>query len=767
MSTIKVNTITTATNSEVEVGVPLKILETSAPSASDTHGMLYVKEDGKIYYRHTTGTSGGEVDLTAASTGGVVTSSSNAASATNALVLYSGTGAGGIKSIAGITFDGSDLACAANIDITGDHDLSLKDDDQKIMFGASEDIYLQHDHDRGLKLIHQTGTGSGKPIYLTLQSRESDISLNDKIGVIDFQAINEGTGSAAILVAAGIEAVSEGDFASDNNATKLSFKTASSEAALERMSLSSAGLLTVSGRIITDDGTQATSTTDGSLQTDGGLSVVKDSVFGGDVKLKHDSSVLYFGADNEVTLTHNHNAGLTLNGTLVATTLDISGDIDVDGTTNLDVVDIDGAVQVDSTITVGANDTGYDVKFFGATSGAYMLWDEDQDDLILAGAARVVVPNGQLVLGSTAVTSTAAELNVLDGLNRGHIIVGNASGIPTSLAQGTNGQVLTMDSNGDADWAAPASVTTVTVSDSSANTAFPLVFHDESNGLLDDTDTLTYNPSTGLLVAPGEIEAASLDISGDVDIDGTMEADAITVNGTALDTHIAGITVTNATNATNSTNATTATNANHVSVADNESTDENNLIPFIEDASATGNVGLESDGDFHYNPSTGKLTCTTISPSTQANTLNMNGEVLDNAKLQSYTEKTHTFTWDTSGNASIDLANANIFVFNIQSTKNITGFNVTNVVSDANTMQSFTIIINQPTGGSDTPGTIDFSTGSWSATDDTSTSKTGTLKWQGGVEPTESNAVSKTDMYTFWTVDNGNTFYGCVAGVGW
>ena len=44
-----------------------------------------------------------------------------------------------------------------------------------------------------------------------------------------------------------------------------------------------------------------------------------------------------------------------------------------------------------------------------------MLWDEDVDDLILAGAARAVIPDGQLVLGSTAVTSTATELNLLDG----------------------------------------------------------------------------------------------------------------------------------------------------------------------------------------------------------------------------------------------------------------------------------------------------------------------------------------------------------------
>ena len=76
-----------------------------------------------------------------------------------------------------------------------------------------------------------------------------------------------------------------------------------------------------------------------------------------------------------------------------------------------------GNVTITSgTFTVGANTAGDDVKFFGDTSGAYVEWDADTDDLILAGAARVVIPDGQLVLGSTAVTSTAAELNILDGV---------------------------------------------------------------------------------------------------------------------------------------------------------------------------------------------------------------------------------------------------------------------------------------------------------------------------------------------------------------
>ena len=98
-----------------------------------------------------------------------------------------------------------------------------------------------------------------------------------------------------------------------------------------------------------------------------------------------------------------------------------------------------------------------------------------------------------------------------------------------------------------------------------------------------------------------QLIAASLDISGDVDVDGTLEADAITVNGTSLADTIAGTTVTN------------ATNAAHVLVTDNESTNENNLITFVENAtSSTGNVGLEMDGDLTYNPSTGNLTTTKV-----------------------------------------------------------------------------------------------------------------------------------------------------------
>ena len=109
-------------------------------------------------------------------------------------------------------------------------------------------------------------------------------------------------------------------------------------------------------------------------------------------------------------------AGPTFTGTLTAAVLDISGNVDIDGTTNLDAVDVDGAVQIDGATTFGVDDTGVDVKFFGATSGAYLLWDESADKLLTAGSTVIDVVKDKLLIGGSAVTTTAAELNTLDGI---------------------------------------------------------------------------------------------------------------------------------------------------------------------------------------------------------------------------------------------------------------------------------------------------------------------------------------------------------------
>ena len=107
-----------------------------------------------------------------------------------------------------------------------------------------------------------------------------------------------------------------------------------------------------------------------------------------------------------------------------------------------DALKVAGGLDIDGVINVGEDDTGYDVKFFGDTASAYMLWDTSADDLILAGGAGLVVPAGQFTLGSTAVAATAAELNIMDGdtsvgttaVSDGHGIVMNHGG---TMAQTT------------------------------------------------------------------------------------------------------------------------------------------------------------------------------------------------------------------------------------------------------------------------------------------------------------------------------------------
>ena len=148
-----------------------------------------------------------------------------------------------------------------------------------VFFGNDQEIKLTHVADTGLTLKH-TATADDKPISLTLQTGETDIAANDVIGKIDFQAPDETTGTDAILVAAGIEAVSEGDFSSSNNATKLSFKTGASEAAAEKMSLSSAGLLTIADDfMIKDGGTIGVATTNDVITiASNGIVTFKDDI---------------------------------------------------------------------------------------------------------------------------------------------------------------------------------------------------------------------------------------------------------------------------------------------------------------------------------------------------------------------------------------------------------------------------------------------------------------------------------------------------------
>ena len=126
-----------------------------------------------------------------------------------------------------------------------------------------------------------------------------------------------------------------------------------------------------------------------------------------------------------------------------------------------------------------------------------------------AGAANLIQNVGKVErvhaqTGSIMVAG-AGRTAATPNLDTGKFFIGdsnNYSSIGSFNNQFTNTSG-TISLNG-----ANITASTVTVTDSTANTDFPVVFHDESNGLLDDTGALTYNPSTGALVSSGTITAS-------------------------------------------------------------------------------------------------------------------------------------------------------------------------------------------------------------------------------------------------------------------
>ncbi len=96
-----------------------------------------------------------------------------------------------------------------------------------------------------------------------------------------------------------------------------------------------------------------------------------DSVGGDPV----DGNRLTFGADSDLKIYHDgSHSYITDAGT---------GELKISGS----------AIQLDGTFTIGADDTGYDVKFYGADAGSYMQWDESTDELVLHDTALIRYKN--------------------------------------------------------------------------------------------------------------------------------------------------------------------------------------------------------------------------------------------------------------------------------------------------------------------------------------------------------------------------------------
>jgi len=200
---------------------------------------------------------------------------------------------------------------------------------------------------------------------------------------------------------------------------------------------------------------------------------------------------------------------ITITGEIDAATLDISGNADIDGTLETDALSINGTTVTSTAAELNILD--------GVTSTATEL---NLLDGVTATTAELNILDG---VTSTAtelnlldgVTSTTAELNILDGVTATAAEINTLDGITSTVAELN---ILDGVTASAADINLIDGITNGTVIASKAI-------------ITDSNKDITGGRN---ITISGELDAATLDISGDADIDGTLEADAITIAGVTL-----------------------------------------------------------------------------------------------------------------------------------------------------------------------------------------------------------------------------------------
>jgi len=128
------------------------------------------------------------------------------------------------------------------------------------IFGNAAGAYMEWDTSADqLRIMGASAdavTSTGK---LLLATSLTNINANDVLGKIDFQAPHEAGGTDAITIAASIQAIAQGTFAADLNATDLIFYTGHSEAATEKFRMTSQGEIGIGGANYGTDGYVLTS----------------------------------------------------------------------------------------------------------------------------------------------------------------------------------------------------------------------------------------------------------------------------------------------------------------------------------------------------------------------------------------------------------------------------------------------------------------------------------------------------------------------------
>jgi len=249
---------------------------------------------------------------------------------------------------------------------------------------------------------------------------------------------------------------------------------------------------------------------------------------------------------------------------IVGGDIDLEGSIDVNGTANLDVVDIDGAVQLDATLTVGANDQGYDVILYGDTAARNATWDSSADSLEFTDNTKETFGTGNdmqlyhdgtnsFITNSQGVLKLATETSGI-ALTLGHstsevtfgdnvTVVGNFAVNGTTTTINTTNLTVTDPlvkfGQGYTGTAYDQGFIVTRGNGSATNTANKGFIWDETadefvaiacnteNGTT--AGNVTINSYVDMQVA--KLTGSSLDISGDIDVDGTTNLDIVDIDG--------------------------------------------------------------------------------------------------------------------------------------------------------------------------------------------------------------------------------------------
>ena len=251
---------------------------------------------------------------------------------------------------------------------------------------------------------------------------------------------------------------------------------------------------------------------------------------------------------------------VTLTGELDAGSLDISGDADIDGTLEADAITVNGAT-LNEVITdavggmVSSNtETGISVTFedgdntldfvlgssqttISSLLNTSLVIGRDADNDIdfatdnniifrAAGADQIKLQDGALVpVTNNDIDLGTSSLEFKDAFFDGTVTADAFAGPLTGNVTGNvSGTAATVTGAAQSNITSLGTLTTLTVDN--------VIINGTTIGHTDDTDLMTL--ADGVLTVAGEVDAVSLDVSGNVDIDGTLEADAITINGVTL-----------------------------------------------------------------------------------------------------------------------------------------------------------------------------------------------------------------------------------------